>query len=138
MGPAFIGLLSIDGLNMHDTRAFMEHIEFLSVQAMHDDFKDSAHVEYDLTIRKLAESLGFEAFSQTNAGMSIKYYGAQNMHVSKAPYTRRFEKYSKVKWTCFRWNREFGCAKSEEECGYTHACSKCYNKSHRRLDCKKE
>ena len=46
---------------------------------MHDDFKDLTYVEYVLAIRKLAESIGFEAFPQNHASMSVKYYVAQNM-----------------------------------------------------------
>ena len=74
---------------MNDAKAFLEHIEFISVQAMHDDFKDSTHIEYDTAIRRLAESLGFEAFSQSHSGISVKYYGAQNMKSSASKFSRR-------------------------------------------------
>ena len=50
IGASIRWFLSIEGLNMNDVRAFLEHIEFLSVRAMHDDFKDSTHVEYDLAV----------------------------------------------------------------------------------------
>ena len=46
---------------MHDVWAFLEHIEFLSVRAMRDNFKDYTDVEYDLAVRQVAESIGFEA-----------------------------------------------------------------------------
>ena len=40
-------------------------------------------VEYDLSIRKMAESMGFEAFSSSNNGSSVIHYGVQNMWVKK-------------------------------------------------------
>ena len=43
---------------------------------MHNDFRDSAHVDYDEAIRRLAETLGFEAFSQAHSGISVKHYSA--------------------------------------------------------------
>ena len=37
----------------------------------HDDFLDMAHVEYDLSIRKMAESIGFEVFASANTGSNV-------------------------------------------------------------------
>ena len=45
---------------------------------MHEHFKDSAHIEYDLAIRRLAETKGFPAFDSENNGISVTYFGAQN------------------------------------------------------------
>ena len=102
---------------MCDVKAFLEHLEFISVRAMHNDFINSTHVEYDMAIRKLVESIGFEAFSQKYTGMSVKHYGAQNMHMSKNSYSKHFnERLSDQRKTCFFWNKEFGCPNTEEEC----------------------
>ena len=63
IGTLIRWFLSIDGLNMNDERDFLENIKFISIRAMHDDFRDSPHVEYDIAIRRQAETLGFKAFS---------------------------------------------------------------------------
>ena len=129
----------IEGLNMNDAKAFLEHIEFISVRAMHDDFRDSTHIEYDTAIRRLAESLGFEAFSQSHSGISVKYYGAQNMKSKASKFSKRTtDRYNDQKRYCFRWNKEWGCSKTEEECGYLHVCSKCSSKNHKRSECRRE
>ena len=49
---------------MNYARVFIEHIEFISIGVMHDDFRDSTHYKYDVALRRLAETLGFEAFSK--------------------------------------------------------------------------
>ena len=64
---------------MHDYRGLMEHLDFISIRAMHDDFHDSAHFEYDMAVQRLAESIGFAAFSKAQAGLSVVYNRAQNM-----------------------------------------------------------
>ena len=66
-------------LTLNDHRVFLEHLDFLTVYAMHDHFKDAAHIEYDLVISWLTETQGFAAFSKENNGISVTYYGAQNM-----------------------------------------------------------
>ena len=48
-----------------------------------NDFLDSAHVEYDVSVRKMAETMGFEAFASSKTGSSVLHYGAQNMRVKK-------------------------------------------------------
>ena len=47
MGASIRWCLDIDTLSIKDYKAFLQHIDFISVHAMHDYFKDSAHVEYD-------------------------------------------------------------------------------------------
>ena len=132
IGAPIRWFLSIEGLNMCDIKAFLEHLECISFRVMHNDFTDSTHVEYELAVRKLAESIGFEAFSQAHTGMSVEHYGAQNMNITKGPYSKHFgEKVSKQRKTFF----QFGCPRSKKECGYPHACSKCYCKSYYRADC---
>ena len=71
IGTSIHWVLSVDSLDMHDVRAFLEHLEFISVTANHNDFVDSTHVEYNIAIRKLAESVGFEASSQKHAKSHI-------------------------------------------------------------------
>ena len=124
---------------MYDVKAILEHLEFISVRAVHNGFVDSTHVEYDIAVRKLAESVGFEAFSQKDAGMSVKHYGALNMCTSKSSYPKHFtDRSSDQRTTCFHWNKEFGCPKTEEECSYPHTCSKCFSKTHKRSECCKD
>ena len=139
IGASIRWFLSIDGLNMNDAKTFLEHLKFISVREMQDDFKDSMHIEYDIAIRRLADSLGFKAFSQTHLGISVKYYGAQNMKVHKANYAKRGgDRYSYQKKYCFHLNKEWGCSKTEEECGYRHVCSKCSSKNYKCSECKRE
>ena len=87
IGSSIRWFLCIKGLNMNDTRAFLEHAEFASVRAMHDD-KDSTHVEYDLTIHRLAEWLGFEAFCQALRRYEHKALWGSNM-INRSNYVRR-------------------------------------------------
>ena len=47
---------------MTDARTFLEHLEFITVRAMRDDFWGITRVEYDFAVRRLAETKGFEAF----------------------------------------------------------------------------
>ena len=56
---------------LSDHRAFLEHLDFLTVRAMRDHFMDAALIEYDLAIRRLAETPGFAAFSKENNGISV-------------------------------------------------------------------
>ena len=53
----------------------MEHLNFISISAMHDDFRDSTHGEYDMAVQRLVETVGFEAFSKAYAGLSVVDYG---------------------------------------------------------------
>ena len=75
--------LDIPEMTTADHRALWQHLNFISHRARHNDFVDMAHVEYDLSIRKMAESMGFKAFSNSNNGSSVIHYGAQNMQVKK-------------------------------------------------------
>ena len=128
---------------MSDHRAFLQDLDFLTVRAMRKHFKDAAHIEYDLAIRRLAETQRFAAFSSDNNGISVTYYGAQNMR-PKSTKTgqnsiRRPNEYLKDgKRPCFRWNKECGCTHSEEDCGFEHWCAKCSTKSNKRLTCTKD
>ena len=136
--------LECDGLTARDYRAFLEHINFISVRAMHDAYKDTAHTQYDAAVRKEAELMGFAAFGQANNGMSVIHYGSENMRPKKplsgpSSQTSRkvggFEKGGRR--SCFRWNREGGCPKQEEDCGFGHHCSRC-GKAHTRIKCTRD
>ena len=56
IGASIRWALDIEGLSVHDYRALLDHLNFITIRAMHDDFRDSAHIEYDLVVRRLAES----------------------------------------------------------------------------------
>ena len=75
--------LDIDDLTIADYRAMLEHVNFVTTRARDDYFRDSAHVEYVLAIRKLVENIGFEAFSNTHDSESVAHYGPQNMRPRK-------------------------------------------------------
>ena len=143
LGAAISWCMDIPDLTTKDYHAFLEHLRFIAIRAMHDDFKDSAHVEYDTAIRKIAETWGFAAFSSAHNGMSVIHYGAQNMRTKKlanpAGGGRRTGGHTQDgKRSCFIWNKESGCPKSEEACGFGHWCSKCGSKSHKRARCSKD
>ena len=144
IGASIKWCLNIDKLTVCDHRAFLEHLYFLSIRAMHDDFKDSAHVEYDSAIRKVAEVEGFAAFTSANNGISVIHYGAQNMRQKKAyggahNYGRRSTGNThEGKRCCFKWNRESGCASTDDKCPYNHRCAKCGSKSHPKHKCNKD
>ena len=134
---------SIEGLSIVDMRAFLDHMALIANRAMHDDFKDGAHYEYDCTIRKMAEKLGFAAFSRENQGTSITHYGTQNLRprstvLYKQAPARRYDQPSREgKRSCYRFNREGGCTLTEDRCGFGHYCSKCSSKSHGKHSCTK-
>ena len=60
---AWVLLVDIPEMTLKDHRALLQHLNFLLHRARHNDFLDTAHVEYDTSIRKMAETMGFEAFS---------------------------------------------------------------------------
>ena len=131
----------IKELSVADLRALMDHINFLANRAMHNDFIDQAHTDYDEAIRKLAEEVGFAAFAKENRGISVIHYGAQNMRSKKpvvglGPYTARRPVLGNTKRPCYAWNSDGGCSRTEEDCRFGHVCSKCGVKGHRRQKCK--
>ena len=131
-------------MTVADHRALLEHIGFISHRATTDDFKDSAHTDYDSAIRKQAESCGFAAFSKANTGTSVTYYSVQSMKVkwhTKGEYSgRRFSTASvglpAGKRVCYRWNSDVGCFRSDEDCIFGHFCAKRGAKGHHRQKCK--
>ena len=98
-------------LIIHKTLSGLSLLVFVLYK--HDHFKDSAQVEYDCAVRQLAETEGFCAFSQENNGLSVVYYGTQNMRqkTSKTSYStgitkRPFEYVKDGKkpcFKCFKW-----------------------------------
>ena len=137
--------IDVEEKKMEDVTWFLEHIDFLTVRAMHNDFKDSAHVVYDQAVRKRAESQGFAAFSAMNSGISVKHYGAQHMRAygtsqhGRTTFKKTISPYLQDgKRGCFKWNKDSGCPRSDEQCGFGHWCSKCGSKNHKRYTCTKE
>ena len=76
--------LDIDSVTVADLRAFLEHLQFLASQAKNDDFREVMHVDYEIDVRKLAETEGFQAFDIKNTRISMFHYGAQNMKPKRA------------------------------------------------------
>ena len=143
LGSTMLWCLDIPELSRYDYRAIIQHMHFICNRARDDHFKDCAHTEYDSAIRKMAEFEGFAAFSRRNAGESIVHYGTQNSRpVTKSKgsgyvsTTRKKSPGGPAKGACYAWNGEAGCTRSEEECRFTHICSKCGSKSHKRYKCK--
>ena len=132
-----------ENLTCKDMLAMFEHIHFLSVRAMTDDFRDAAHVAYDTAIRKKAEVLGFSAFTEAHTGASVIHYGQQQLKVKKGTTGSGTSRKSGTqsgssRRTCFHWNKEAGCSKSEENCGFSHSCGKCGSKSHKQSKCSRD
>ena len=68
----------IQELTRADNRAFIEHIYFISIHTKDDYFKDSAHVDYVLSVHRSAEYAGFATFSKLCDSKSVVHYGTQN------------------------------------------------------------
>ena len=142
LGATTLWCLDIPDLSGPDYRAILQHINFICNRARDDHFKDCAHVEYDNAIRKLAEIDGFAAFTRLYSGESIVHYGTQNSRpggrakVGSVAGTRKRSPGGPAKGACYAWNGEAGCTRSEEECRFTHICSKCGSKGHKRYKCK--
>ncbi len=130
-------------------RKFIKHIGYMAGKAKSGIFLDKAHNLYDQSVRKLATSEGFNAFSAGNAEYSLKHYTYENMkkHAGssgqrgaggsyggggKNLFTRGGKK------PCFSHNKEGGCSRDERTCGYGHWCSRCGSRSHTRLSCPKD
>ena len=132
-----------ENLTRKDLLAMMEHLHFLSVRAMTDDFRDAAHVAYDTAIRKKAEVLGFSAFTEAHTGASVIHYGQQQLKNKKGTTSTGASRKgsnpgSTGRRTCFHWNKEAGCSKSEETCGFAHSCGKCGSRTHKQSKCSRE
>lgn len=133
-------VLDIQGVTVKDLRAFLEHICFMSSRARQNDFHDSTHVEYDKDVRKLAEVEGFAAFGSSNTGMGMFHYGMHNMRPKKPVNSfRKSNTYAKEgKPGCYRWNKEGGCSRTDENCNFGHWCLKCGSRSHKKINCTKD
>lgn len=132
--------LNIEDLTVKDYRVFIQHMAFIANRAKSDEFKDCAHTEYDAEIRKLAETIGFAAFSKANNGESVLHYGLPNTRPRKTSKQESYRKSNQKnggKRPCFRWNREGGCDQTEDKCGFGHYCGKCSSRSHGRHSCTK-
>ena len=118
-----------------DYRALLEHMAFISNRAMLGDFRDSAHVEYDMAITRKEELVGFAAFDKEYTGISVLHYGTQ--HMKQRPQFRLSTRFSQgQKHSCYKWNSENGCPKTEADCNFGHFCSKCSLHLHRQIKCR--
>ena len=62
-----------------DYKAFLEHVCLIAIRAKDKYYCHSAHVDYVLVVRRMAEKQGFAAFSKENSGESVVHYRPQNM-----------------------------------------------------------
>ena len=140
IGATTLWILGIKEKSVSDCNAIFEHLNLLVNRAMHNDFLDAVHVDYDQSIRTLAETIGFEAFASQNQGGSIVHYSSQNMRPKKYPTVNmsglRKITGSAIRRACYAWNGEQGCARKEDECRFGHICAKCGGKGHKRPACK--
>lgn len=133
--------LEIPIMSLKDHRALLEHIYFISHRARSGEYLDSAHADYDLGIRKLAEKKGFEAFSSANTGKSVLHYGHEGSRKQKTTSTgysdrKRGVRGGRQNTACYAYNSEQGCLRKEGDCRYDHKCSKCGGRGHKRVTCK--
>lgn len=134
-------VLEIPEMSVTDHRAMWEHVYFLSYRARYNEYMNSAHADYDLAIRKLAEKRGFEAFSSAHTGKSVLLYAPGTVNkkqFASSAYDNRKHaaRGGKQNNACYAWNSERGCSRKEEDCRYEHKCSKCGGKGHKRVTCK--
>ena len=86
IAASILWCLDIQALTTADYKAFLEHLCLIAIRAKDNCYKDSAHVDYVLAIRRMAEKIGFAAFSKENSGESIVHYGPQSMLTPKRTY----------------------------------------------------
>ena len=95
-----------------------------------------------MPIWKLAEAIGFEAFSSANIGASVLYYSAQNMREERQKpsswdVTKRKvggAPFGGVSRVCYAFNSEQGCDRGRS--ADSLVCSKSRKKGHKRSACK--
>lgn len=130
--------LGIKEMGVKDYRVLLEHMVFLALRARTNEYFDSAHTDYDLSIRTLAEEIGFAAFSSANRGSSVLFYSALQIKGRKSGsgsyHSGRAS--SNTKRPCYAWNSDQGCSRGEDACRFAHVCAKCNGKGHKRQTCK--
>ena len=78
-------------------------------------------MEYDNAIRRLLEPERYAAFEKEHNRLSVEYYGVQHMSSRISAKAQSFPKRSgdymkdRGKKACFRRNKEYGCARAEDE-----------------------
>lgn len=132
-----------DSLDLPSAKGIFNHIAYMAGRAATDKFNDSAHVHYDLAIRKKAITEGFEAFKLGDSVYSIVHYSLENLKSKSAAKVKAHTGKSHLfvkegKRPCYRFNKETGCDRDEERCGYGHWCAKCGSKGHKRSKCHKD
>lgn len=137
-------------IDVQDLRRVVKHIKYISGRAKSGQFQDRAHASYDLAIRKLATTDGYEAFGAGNAEVALQYYAFEYMrgHSSKGAYggvknshanTNTKQLFSKDgKKPCFAYNKEEGCTRDDKTCNFGHWCSRCGSRTHVRAKCRKD
>lgn len=135
-------------LDLQDLRRFVKHIKYMSGKAKSGRFLDQAHASYDLAIRKLAVTDGYDAFCAGNPELALRYYAFESMRTQNAKSSASGSKYGQSstkhlfckdgKKPCFPHNKDDGCSRDEKTCNFGHWCSRCGSKSHIRPNCRKE
>lgn len=125
-----------------DYVAFIKHISYIAGKDKCDKFNDSAHVNYDTAVRKVAEEEGFKAFRRGDPELSIVHFSIENFKVKSTPRqasrtASRQGGYSKEgKRPCYKWNRDTGC--DDTACEFGHHCAKCGSKNHKKIKCSRD
>ena len=121
---------------------FVKHIALMSSKGKNDQFLNSAHVHYDLAVRKLCVKNGFSAFSTGNTDLVLKYYAFENIKTrrtgtgTKPPAQRRpFTRDGKR--PCYDHNNKDVCSRGTS-CAYGHWCAICGSRSHKRTACTRD
>ena len=131
-----------DNLEIKDAKGIFKHISFIAGRASTDKFIDAAHTRYDLAIRKKAVAEGYGAFKLCDSEYSIIHYSLENVkgktHKSKSHADKSHLHIKDGKRPCYRFNKDSGCEKDEDRCGYGHWCAKCGSRSHKRTKCHRE
>ena len=80
IAASILWFLEIQNLTTADYKAFLEHLCLIAIRAK-DNYHDSAHVDYVLAVRHMAEKQGFAAFSNENSSLWPSKYGNAKNHI---------------------------------------------------------
>lgn len=129
-------------LSMYDYQNYLYHLKYMSSRAQSGHFYDSAHANYDLSVRKMAETKGFEAFTSGSLELSLQCYGIEYLkpkNTSKPKFSTKTDfKSNGVKRACFHFNSQDGCTRTKDSCSFGHFCQKCNSTTHSKVKCPKE
>lgn len=127
-------------LSATDYRGFIKHIQYIAGKAKSDKFVDTTHVNYDLAIRKEAETEGFGAFKGGDPEHSIAIYSVENLRPRSGKGNYQVNAKTNVmskdgKRPCYKFNGT-GC--KDELCNFGHWCAKCGSKNHPKTKCSRD